>query len=204
LHLDLIIGLPGESIEGFAKNLNTLVSITNAEIQLGILKKLSGAPILRWDKVFDMKYCHIPPYEILQNSYIDFEKMQEMKRFARYWNMIYNSGNFEISKRLIYKNETVFDGFLKFCRFLFDKTNMSFGISLDRLMKLLFEYLISQGIKKEEVANALLKDFLKIKGRNIPNYLKESASIDIQVIQSKIDKAHKRQILRASANVDKR
>ncbi|MCD8477283.1 MAG: B12-binding domain-containing radical SAM protein [Sulfurospirillum sp.] len=39
LHVDLIIGLPGESLEGFGRNLDMLYSLTQCEIQIGILKK---------------------------------------------------------------------------------------------------------------------------------------------------------------------
>jgi len=45
LHLDLIVGLPDEDLDGFGRNLNTLVAMSKNEIQIGILKKLSGTPI---------------------------------------------------------------------------------------------------------------------------------------------------------------
>jgi len=72
LHLDLIIGLPGESVESFARNLNRLKEITNSEIQLGVLKKLSGTTISRWDEKYGMIYSKTPPYEILQNNFISY------------------------------------------------------------------------------------------------------------------------------------
>jgi len=85
LHVDLIIGLPGESVESFKNNLNQLKKLTKAEIQVGILKKLSGTTINRHDEEFNMIYSPYPPYEIMQNSLIDYFTMQKLKRFARYW-----------------------------------------------------------------------------------------------------------------------
>lgn len=41
MHIDLIIGLPSESIESFGRNLNQLYTLSTGEIQVGILKKLS-------------------------------------------------------------------------------------------------------------------------------------------------------------------
>ena len=35
-----------------------------------------------------------PPYEILQNKLIPFAEMQRMRRFAKYWDLVGNSGNF--------------------------------------------------------------------------------------------------------------
>lgn len=47
MHADLIVGLPGENIDSFAKGFNRLVDINPHEIQAGILKRLRGTPVLR-------------------------------------------------------------------------------------------------------------------------------------------------------------
>jgi hypothetical protein len=41
-----------------------------------------------------MRYHPHPPYEILQNKLIDFPTMQRLRRFAKYWDLVGNSGNF--------------------------------------------------------------------------------------------------------------
>jgi hypothetical protein len=41
-----------------------------------------------------MRYNPHPPYEILQNRLIDFATMQRLRRFAKYWDLVGNSGNF--------------------------------------------------------------------------------------------------------------
>jgi radical SAM superfamily enzyme YgiQ (UPF0313 family) len=41
IHLDLIVGLPGESLKSFGDNLDKLMSMSSCEIQIGILKKNS-------------------------------------------------------------------------------------------------------------------------------------------------------------------
>ena len=52
MHIDLIIGLPGESVESFGRNLNLLYTLSTGEIQVGILKKLSGTTLDRHDKMY--------------------------------------------------------------------------------------------------------------------------------------------------------
>ncbi|MDD2926808.1 radical SAM protein, partial [Rhodoferax sp.] len=47
LHADLIFGLPGETLQSFADGFDRLLAIGPHEIQLGILKRLRGAPISR-------------------------------------------------------------------------------------------------------------------------------------------------------------
>ena len=94
LHADLIVGLPGESVESFAAGFDRLVRLGPQEIQVGLLKRLRGTPIVRHDTEWQMVYNPHPPYEILQNKLIDFATMQRMRRFARYWDLVGNSGNF--------------------------------------------------------------------------------------------------------------
>ena len=68
IHLDLIVGLPGESLESFGVNLDELVNLSSCEIQIGILKKLSGTFINRHDIKHGMVYSDVPPYDILKNT----------------------------------------------------------------------------------------------------------------------------------------
>ena len=94
IHADLIAGLPGESLESFAAGFDRLLALGPHEIQVGILKRLRGTPIVRHDADWRMVYNPHPPYEILQNKLIDFATMQKLRRFARYWDLVGNSGNF--------------------------------------------------------------------------------------------------------------
>jgi hypothetical protein len=94
VHADLIVGLPGESIESFGRGFDRLVALRPQEIQVGMLKRLRGTPIVRHDSEFGMVYSPQAPYEVLQTRDIDFATMQRMRRFQRYWDLIANSGNF--------------------------------------------------------------------------------------------------------------
>ncbi|MGZ5208877.1 MAG: DUF4080 domain-containing protein, partial [Sulfuricurvum sp.] len=102
MHLDLIVGLPGETLEGFGRNLDKLVSLTSCEIQIGILKNLSGTTLSRHDQAHGMIYSDTPPYDILQNNNLTFIQIQKMKRFARFWDIFYNSGSFENTVKLLW------------------------------------------------------------------------------------------------------
>lgn len=177
IHLDLIVGLPGESIESFGENLDELVSLSSCEIQIGILKKLSGTFINRHDIEYGMVYSDIPPYDILKNNQLSFRDIQIMKRFARFWDLAYNSGNFKNSAKLIWGEESVFEHFYAFGIWMYKQTDSTWKISLQRLGELLFTYLTE--VKKLDsflVAEKLLEDMMKLKGRAIPTYLKPFAS----------------------------
>ena len=174
LHVDLIVGLPGETIEQFGRNLDTLAGLTRGEIQIGILKKLSGTAINRHDREHGMVYSPDPPYEILQNDLIAFARMQEMKRLARFWDLVYNSGNFRRTVRLLWPDGRVFAGFLDYSRWLYGQTRATWQIGLDRLAELLFRYLGERrGMPPAEVADSLAADILVIKGRVLPASIRE-------------------------------
>ena len=194
LHVDLIIGLPGESIEQFGKNLNLLYSMTKCEIQLGILKKLSGTTLKRHDEVYGMVYSDKPPYEILQNNLIPFEIMQKMKRFARFWDMVYNSGNFKKTVTLLFENGKVFEGFFAFSGWIYSQTESTWQISLDRLAYLLFRYLKEELHVEEEVLKEIIKeDILRVEGRKLPKFLRvERVSKNIK--KEELKTFNKRQI----------
>ncbi len=169
LHVDLIIGLPGESVEQFGENLNSLAALTRGEIQLGVLKKLSGTTINRHDQQHGMIYSLFPPYEILANDLIPFASMQTMKRLARFWDLVYNSGNFKHTAPLLWPDGDVFHGFLAFSLWLYGETRSTWQISLPRLAELLFRYLVEDlGFAKSAVADSLAADILVIKGRVLP------------------------------------
>ena len=176
MHLDLIVGLPGETLESFGKNLDELVRLSSCEIQIGILKKLSGTYINRHDIEHGMVYSDIPPYDILKNNQLSFKDIQIMKRFARFWDLTYNSGNFKKSVLLIWQDESVYENFYAFNMWIYKQTHSTYKISLQRLGELLFTYL--KDVKKipvEEVASVMIEDMMRLKGRAIPSYLKEYA-----------------------------
>src|SRR5580704_3321279 len=106
IHADLIVGLPGESVESFAAGFDRMVALGPQEIQVGILKRLRGTPIVRHDREWGMVYSQHPPYEILQTKLIDFFAMQRLRRFARYWDLIANSGNFVETTPLLWHRES--------------------------------------------------------------------------------------------------
>lgn len=179
IHLDLIVGLPGESLHSFGKNLDELASMSSCEIQIGILKKLSGTYIDRHDEEFGMVYSDIPPYDILKNSELSFEDIQIMKRFARFWDLTYNSGNFKKSILLLWEDESVFENFYTFSLWIYTQTDSTWKISLQRLGELLFTYLTSiKLIKEKNVAENMIEDMMKLKGRALPSYLKEFANTE--------------------------
>ena len=183
VHADLIVGLPGESQTSFAAGFDRLVALGPQEIQVGILKRLRGTPIVRHDAEFQMCYSPLPPYELLANRDLDFPTMQRLRRFARYWDLVANSGNFRATTPLLWRAESragtldtqpstltsPFAAFLAFSDWLFARVGKRHGIALDALAEALFLYLTTVGgLAAPLVATSILADFERAGRRERP------------------------------------
>jgi radical SAM superfamily enzyme YgiQ (UPF0313 family) len=173
IHADLIVGLPGESVESFAAGFDRLVALRPQEIQVGILKRLRGTPIVRHDVEWQMVYNSDAPYEILQNRLIDFATMQKLRRFARYWDLVGNSGNFVETVPLLWVTGSPFAAFMDWSQWLHGRVGRTESIALLRLMELLFEYLTRERRHNAtEVAERLARDYQRGGRTEQPPFLK--------------------------------
>ena len=172
LHADLIIGLPGEDMASFGQGFDRLAGLGPHEIQVGILKRLRGAPIARHTESHGMRYNPLPPYEILATDCISFATMRRLARFARYWDMVANSGRFTQVLPLLL-GDSPFARFLQFSDWLHARTGMTGDLALDRLFRLLHEGLTVLFEVEESVLRAALeKDFNRTGNRGIPRFLR--------------------------------
>lgn len=172
VHADLIAGLPGESLESFGIGFDRLVELGPQEIQVGILKRLRGTPIVRHDQAYNVVWSPVAPYEMLANDVLDFETMQRLRRFSRYWDLVGNSGHFPETLPLVLADQP-FKSFLEFSDWLHANAHTTHGISLKRLVELLFDYLThTQALDQETVALALLRDWRRGRRYDTPGPLK--------------------------------
>ena len=177
VHADLIFGLPGETLESFAEGFDKLFELAPHEIQFGILKRLRGTPITRHTAAYAMVYDPQTPYTVLQTGAVNFTTMQRVKRFARYWEMVANSGRFASALRLLLILEvpsSAFHHFLNFSDWLWQTTGKTHEFALEKLVDLLHEHLITvRSLPTTEVALALLADYRASGARGRPHCLSE-------------------------------
>jgi radical SAM superfamily enzyme YgiQ (UPF0313 family) len=158
LHVDLIAGLPGEDMASFARGFDQLVALKPHEIQFGILKRLRGTPIIRHTGTFGMVFDPYPPYTILATDAIDFSTMLRLVRFARYWDLVANSGRFAntVTQML---GDAPFDNFMAFSDWIYSKTDATHRIALDRLATLVTQWLQVRGMDKDAAIELVGRDY---------------------------------------------
>jgi hypothetical protein len=203
VHADLIFGLPGETLESFGDGFDQLVRIGPQEIQVGMLKRLRGTPIIRHDAEWGMVYSELPPYEILRTRLIDFEAMQRVRRFARFWHLFGNSGNFPRTLVALWGNDgSPFCEFLAFSDWIHATLGRTHAIPLNTLAEILRRYLSVVRRQQEDRIDSLLREDFASAGRNdIPKWLRREGE-KIGASRPLRDKLlPKRQALRAVAPV---
>ena len=159
LHVDLIAGLPGEDMISFAQGFNQLMELNPHEIQFGILKRLRGTPIIRHTGEYKLVFDAYPPYTILSTRDIDFNTMQRLVRFARYWDLVANSGRFNHTLTLILADDP-FAHFMALSDWLYANTDATHRIALERLAKLVAQWLHQErGFDSNEISAQLKMDY---------------------------------------------
>ncbi len=135
-----------------------------------------------------MKYSPYPPFEILSNRLLSFEQIHRLRRFARYWDLIGNSGNFvESLDLLLPSTDSAFQSFMQLCDWLYDRNPRSHGIALQRLYELVYLYLV-EGVtepgdverssshsqsKRFAIASTIWRDYQRGGRRDRPAFLRE-------------------------------
>lgn len=173
IHADLIFGLPGEDLASFAAGFDQLYAMGPHEIQLGILKRLRGTPIIRHTLEYHMDYDPEPPYSVRQTGAVDGATMASFCRFARYWDMLANSGRFQQTLPLLLgASASPFQAFWDFSAWLWQSTRKTSGLSPEALVDALFDYLSGPLAQPPETVRArLLADYLASGARAKPRAL---------------------------------
>jgi radical SAM superfamily enzyme YgiQ (UPF0313 family) len=201
LHADLIVGLPGETLESFGHGFDRLIGLGPQEIQVGILKRLRGTPIIRHDAEWQMVYNPHPPYEVLSTRTLDFATLARLRRFAKFWDLFGNSGNFVESLPLLWasvrnpestvsdtkigdpetessaceQSSTVgsaFGAMLAWSDWLHAQGVKGHGIALPRQYELLWRWSVeTSGIPAEIFGPALARDYRRPGRADLPTWL---------------------------------
>jgi len=170
--------LPGEDFASFARGFNQLYALKPQDIQLGILKRLRGTPVIRHSEKYQLKFDAAAPYPILSTDRIDFKQIQRVTRFARYWELIVNSGIFQYTLSILL-DEQAFQRFLNFSDWLYEFSGKTHQISQRKLFDYLyygFSHFITETpseLMKQQLVSALLKDYQSAGLKGQPEFYKE-------------------------------
>lgn len=113
VHLDLIVGLPGEDAAHCAASLDRVFRLYADHLQLGTLKLLPGTPLLAQAESLGYRWDGEPPYEVLSHPLLSFQEIARFKRYAELLERLWNSGYLRATLAALV--EGCFDGRLSSC-----------------------------------------------------------------------------------------
>ena len=107
-HMDLIAGLPHETIKTFESGFDFVYSLKPDMLQLGFLKLLHNTQLKSEADEHNMKTIPFPPYEIISTNTMPADEIILLKKTEKAVDRIYNSGVFENTLKKLEGNFELF------------------------------------------------------------------------------------------------
>lgn len=82
LHVDLILGLPYETADTFAKSFTDVFFMGANYIQMGLLKILPETPLCHSALEYEYKHSLHPPYSVLESRWMNYDTIQDLYWFS--------------------------------------------------------------------------------------------------------------------------
>ena len=94
IHVDLIAGLPYETLADFMVSFDRTYMLNTHTLQLGFLKLLHGSALREQAEDYGIQYSSDPPYEITSNSWLSCDDLLILKRAENALQHTRNKGRF--------------------------------------------------------------------------------------------------------------
>jgi len=174
LHIDLIAGLPYETLKDFKVGFNRACSLGTHNLQLGFLKLLHGSEMRKKADEYEMNFSENPPYEIIRNKWLSEKDLQELKIVENALQHTYNKGRFLNTIKYVLETSG-----LKPYDFMhaLGVTVPSFGMQLEKYVVEVYNFFLTlPNVDKNQLLDNLVCDWLgMVKGKNAPQFLKNDA-----------------------------
>jgi len=175
IHVDLIAGLPYETLDEFKKSFNKAYSLNAHTLQLGFLKLLHGSELRKNAESLGIEYSNAPPYEIISSKWLSLDDLRELKTVENALQHTYNKGRFLRTIDYVLAVSTLDSYDLMFS---LGSAFPNFGTQLEKYVVQIFEHFSSlPNINADILSDLMICDWLEmVKGKNAPQFLKNDNS----------------------------
>jgi radical SAM superfamily enzyme YgiQ (UPF0313 family) len=175
VHLDLIAGLPYETLEDFKKGFDRVYSLEAHTLQLGFLKLLHGSVLRKQAEALQIQYSEKPPYEIISSPWLSENDIRILKQTENALQHTYNKGRFLSAVKYVIEasDSSPFTFFNELGKAVFNH-----GTQLEEYIIQIYDFCaLLPGVDSGQLRDSLMCDWLSmVKGKNTPAFLKNQDS----------------------------
>jgi anaerobic magnesium-protoporphyrin IX monomethyl ester cyclase len=139
LHLDLIVGLPLDTMQDIRHSFTEVFKLFAPELQLGFLKFLKGTPMREMAPehgyVFDSK----PPYEIIRSKYLTEEELAGIRFLEQALEVYWNGGRTINTLKYVTATYDIFNFLSELGRYFSSRCNIH-RYSLDEVYNIFHDF----------------------------------------------------------------
>jgi len=181
VHVDLIAGLPYETLPIFEESFNRAYAIGAHTLQLGFLKLLHGSKLREQAESLGITYKKEPPYEIISSSWLDENEFGILKQTENAIQHTYNKGRFLSALEYVLDASKLqpFELFRGLGRAVFNHAT-----PLEKYAERIYGYFSGRSnVDGNELRDRMICDLLGMtKGENMPAFLRSGGEKRKQVI----------------------
>jgi len=181
IHVDLIAGLPFETLSVFQNSFDRAYAMGAHTLQLGFLKLIHGSRLRERAKEWGILYEETPPYEIIRNAWLSEKELDVIRCVENAIQHTYNKGRFLSVLR--YAMAASGCGAMRFFQGLGEKVKNQ-AMPLEKYAEEIFHYCADfEKVDKNKLMDAMICDLLGMtKGKCMPPFLKKSGKLRKQVV----------------------
>jgi len=195
IHVDLIAGLPHETLSEFMNSFDRAYLLNAPYLQLGFLKLLHGSVLREQAEGFGLEYSKEPPYEIISSPWMSTQDMNVLKQVENALQHTRNKGRF--LSTLDYVLSAIGAQPFSLMRSL-GAAVPNRGTQLEDYAVRIYDFFINlPGVDKNTLADCMIYDWLgMVKGKNAPSFLKnddERRTIVLEEAEKRLGRTVKRE-----------
>ena len=169
IHIDLIAGLPYETLGDFENSFNRAYALGAHNLQLGFLKLLHGSALREREK--RIIYDNNPPYEIISSPWMSADDLRILKQTENALRQTYNKGRF-LSALSYVLSASGISPFSMYSSLGMAAPNH--GIPLERYAEQVYAHFCTLScVNPDILLEHILCDWLAmVKGKNMPPFMR--------------------------------
>lgn len=169
VHVDLIAGLPHETLTDFMDSFDAAYAIGAHTLQLGFLKMLHGSELRNNEK--SIMFNEEPPYEIISSPWLGETDLEILRRTEDALQNTYNKGRFLRTLQYVLKTTNI-RPFMLYRQLgeAVPKNSMPLEIYAEKIYDFCLKL---PGIKPNALIDQMILDWMEmVKGVNMPRFMK--------------------------------